>query len=272
VCQTLLDSALVPLGIPNRIWAISAIHADASRLAALHDALYPRIAAGDRIVYLGNYVGHGLKTRETLDELLSFRRSVLALPSVIARDVIYLRGQQEEMWQKLLQLQFAPNPLPVLLWMLQNGLSETLCAWGQDPSDAIMAAQEGTMGLTRWTGRLREFFRRVPGHDLFMNHLGRAAYTTERAGAPLLFVHAGIDPSKPLARQGDSFWWAGAQFSAVDQPFKPFRKVVRGYDPAHNGMRLNCVTATLDGGCGFGGSLVCAGFDKGGEVFEILEV
>ena len=51
----------------------------------------------------------------------------------------------------------------------------------------------------------------------------------------------------------------------------PFQKVVRGFDPDHKGMNINCVTATIDGGCGFGGQLVCAGFNPEGSIFELLE-
>jgi serine/threonine protein phosphatase 1 len=36
-------------------------------------------------------------------------------------------------------------------------------------------------------------------------------------------------------------------------------------------MHLNCITATIDGGCGFGGNLVCAGFSGNGAYLNILE-
>ena len=49
------------------------------------------------------------------------------------------------------------------------------------------------------------------------------------------------------------------------------RGSVRGYDPAHGGVHLNGVTATVDGGCGYGGSLVAAGFAADGSLFEMLE-
>ena len=43
----------------RRVWAVAAIHGEAEKLATLHRALEPRIVAGDRLVYLGNYLGHG---------------------------------------------------------------------------------------------------------------------------------------------------------------------------------------------------------------------
>ncbi len=247
------------------------MHGDVSQLVDIHDTLLERIGPGDRIVYHGNYTGYGESPIETIDEILTFRRLVLSIPGMMTGDLIYLRGAQEEMWQKLLQLQFAPDPTGVLLWMLGNGMSPTLQAYGISPHDGIAAAREGVMSLTRWTSHIREAVRKKPGHEVFGTHLRRAAYTLENVDHPLLFVHAGIDPDRLLCDQGDSFWWAGQNFNEIRVPYAPFSKVVRGYDPGHKGVNINCVTATIDGGCGFGGSLVCAGFDPEGQVFEWLE-
>lgn len=265
------DSRFIPLGAPGRIWSISAIHSEAEHLMAVHDALYERIEPGDRIVYHGNYLGYGPAPGETIDEILTFRRTVLAIPGMKPGDIVYLRGGQEEMWQKLLQLQFAPNPADVLLWMLGKGMAGTLAAYGISPHDGIVAAQEGVMALTRWTGRIREAVRRRPGHDIFHTQLRPAAYTSEQTEYPMLFVHSGIDPDCSLEKQGDNFWWPQKDFNSIQLPYKPFLKVVRGYDPTHRGMHVNCVIATVDGGCGFGGPLVCAGFSSNGEMLELLE-
>lgn len=44
--------------------------------------------------------------------------------------------------------------------------------------------------------------------------LRHAAFTDERG---LLFVHASIDPSRPLTAQGDAFWW-GVNTSSISPP------------------------------------------------------
>jgi hypothetical protein len=36
-------------------------------------------------------------------------------------------------------------------------------------------------------------------------------------------------------------------------------------------MLLNCITATVDDGCGFGGKLISVGFDADGHAYKILE-
>lgn len=251
---------------------MSAIHGETDHLIALHDAILERFRPGDRLVYLGNYTGYGDNSAACVDEILTFRRLLLSLPGMAPDDLIYLRGAQEEMWQKLLQLQFAPDPASVLLWMLGNGLSNTLYSYGLSPHDGIEACQSGIMSLTKWTNTIRECVRAQPGHEVFGTHLTRAAYTPETENYPILFVHAGIDVRRGLDDQGDRLWWYNGDFTNIDTPYEPFRKVVRGYDHEHGGVKLNCVTATIDGGCGFGGSLVCAGFDQGGGIFELLEV
>jgi len=62
----------------RRIWAVAAIHGEATRLTRLHDLIAARFADGDRLVYLGNYLGHGGAVAATIDELLDFRRQLLA--------------------------------------------------------------------------------------------------------------------------------------------------------------------------------------------------
>ena len=97
------------------------MHGEAERLRGCTTGIAQRFDDDDRIVYLGNYLGRGSAVAATIDELLDFRRRVLARPRGFACDIVYLRGAQEEMWQKLLQLQFARNPGEVLAWMVRRG-------------------------------------------------------------------------------------------------------------------------------------------------------
>lgn len=271
MCHTKPNSGFVNLGNPEKIWSVPAIHSAADRLTAIHDGILEKIKAGDRIVYLGNYTGYGDEVIPCIEEILAFRRMVLSIQGVKTSDFVYLRGVQEEMLQKLLQIHFAPNPSDILLWMLGNGIAPTLEAYGVCPHEGIEACRRGTMALTKWTNGIREKIRRHAGHETFFNQLQRASYSAEDTEAPLLFVHAGINAYKPLAEQGDSLWWDGQSFDSINHRYDPFHKVVRGYDPAHKGMHLNCVTATLDDGCGFGGELIAAGFDQSGQISEIIE-
>jgi serine/threonine protein phosphatase 1 len=251
----------------RRVWAVAAIHGEAERLNDLHDQLAERLSEGDRLVYLGNYMGRGAAVADTIDALLEFRREVLAAPGMFACDIAYLRGQQEEMWQKLLQLQLAVGPAEVLEWMLEQGLGATLAAYGGDSEEARRRARAGALELARWSNELRRNMQARAGHVELMTGLRRAAQTEDGA---LLFVHAGIDPSRPLDAQGDAFWWSTEGFADLDAPFAGCRKVVRGFEPEHGGIAIGPFSATIDAGCGFGGPLACVCFDaEGAEIGRI---
>lgn len=252
----------------RRVWAVAAIHGEAEALARLHVALAERFRPGDRLVYLGNILGMGPSVRQTMDELLAFRRWMLAIPGTFAYDIAYLRGAQEEMWQKLLQLQFAPNPREVLAWMLTQGVGATLAAYGGDPQQAAASARDGAVSITRWSSALRNAMQAAPGHFQLMAVLRRAAYTDDNR---LLFVAAGLDPERPLSEQSDSFWWGGSNFARLDHAYGGFSRVIRGYDRAHGGIQTGAFTVTIDGGCGFGGRLVGACLTLDGDIDDLIE-
>ena len=253
----------------SRIWAVGAVHGDAGRLGAIHGELEPRLRQGDVLVYLGNYLGHGEQIVETIDELLDFRRRVLAQPPLrFSDDIVYLRGSQEEMWQKLLQLQFASDPVSILNWVIAHGVDATLRAYGASAENGSYAATGGTMQINNWTRSLRDAQRTHPGHDTLMAHLKRAAAFKN---GNLLFVNCGVDPPRPLAAQSDAFWWAARSFDSIAGAYEGFARVIRGFDPEHGGFTESDFAITLDGGCGFGGKLIAACFAPDGSILDSFE-
>jgi len=250
-----------------RVWAVAAINGDRQQLAQLHDQLGRELRQGDRIVYLGNYLGHGADPAGVVDELLEFRRFALTLPGAEPWDIVYLRGVQEEMWQKLLQLQFAAEPRKVLEWMLQQGVEATLTAYGGRAELARARAGEGVLSITRWTNQLRNAMHERHGHDELMASLRRYAATEDQR---LLFVHAGIDPARPLSQQGDTFWWGDAYFDTIVEPYESFVRIVRGYDRGHRGRVETPVTLSLDAGSGLGGELQAVCLSPDGKAMQWL--
>lgn len=252
----------------ERIWAVAAIHGEAERLLRLHTTLAPRLAKGDRLVYLGGYLGHGPAIAATVDELVRFRRLFLARRLAFLSDIAFLRGSQEEMWQKLLQLQFAPNPREVLEWMLDHGAGATLAAYGGEARQGLAAARDGAVALTRWTASLRAGLDAHPGHRQLLTGVKRYAWTED---GTLLFVHAGVDPGKPLDLQRDVLWWGGVNILELEAPYGGFRRVIRGYDRRHGGLFESRYAVSLDAGSGFGGPLFAACFAPDGVILDRLE-
>jgi serine/threonine protein phosphatase 1 len=262
------DGKFAKLGRARRIWAVASIDAAARRLVWLHDAISEKFEDGDRIVYLGNYVGCGDAVLATIDELLDFRRRGLGRRHGFACDVIFLRGAQEEMWQKLLQLQFAPNPGEVLQWMVAAGMEPTVRAYGGDLKQGFAACRDGPSTITRWTGALRSAMNAKSGHTALFSALRHAAFTEERA---LLFVHASIDPSRPLAAQGDAFWWGREDILDLAMPFEGFGRVVRGVGRGQRRVVERQFAVSLGDGSGNAGPLAAACFAPDGAVLDIVE-
>ena len=252
----------------RRVWAVAAVHGEAQRLLRLHDRIIARFRPGDRLVYLGNYLGLGEAVAATVDEMLDFRRRILARPRGFACDVVHLRGAQEEMWQKLLQLQFAANPGEVLSWLVRAGIEATLRAYGGDLRQGFAATRDGALAITRWTSSLRSAVNAASGHTQLFSALRHAAFTD---GHGLLFVHAGLDPKRPPAAQGDRFWWGCGDLLELAAPYAGFRRVVRGFDPARRGVVEREFAVSLDAGAGRGGALLAGCFAVGGNLVEVIE-
>ena len=252
----------------RRVWAVGAIHGESERLKMLHEGLTLRFREGDRLVYLGNFLGWGADIVGTQNELLRQRTALLARPAMETKHIAFLRGAQEEMWRKMLQLQFAPAPEEVLEWMLAQGVEPTLAAYGQSAHAGRAACREGALSIAKWTNLVRSAVHSQPGHVQLMSALRRAAYTSN---GELLFVAAGIDPARPLGEQGDTFWWGSGFFTDIDPPYEGYQRIVRGSARTTSGADTESYSATLDGGCGRGGTLIAACFTPDGATDDLIE-
>jgi len=268
-------SYLTHLGTPSRVWAISAVHGQTPRLNAIHSAIWPHFKAGDRIVYLGNYLGHPDRddNPDTIDTIIMFKNALMTQHEISGGDITILRGIHEEMLQKTLQLQFAKQPYDVLTWLLQQGLEGILNHYGATASEGLSACRGGIITLTRWTNDLRAKIRQRTGHEVFYNGLKRAAFTHNAdTDEGVLFVHAGLDTDRPLYTQKDNFWWGGKSFDAMNTPYSPFRRVVRGHDPQHKGLHIDDIKISLDDSVNRQEKLVCAMMDARGDVLDLLSI
>lgn len=265
-----LDFRFATMTPTGRIWCIPAVHGQLSDLIAQHDRIADEFKPGDRMLWLGNVIGHGGQSAQVIDEVLQFRRRLLSIAGVDPSDFIWLRGAQEEMLLKLFQLVNAPTPWQTYRWMLDMGLGATLSSYGIDWRGGFAAAYGSGMYFQRWLEDVKAHIWRRPGHDNFFAGMRRAAISRSD-GKQMLFVSAGIDPDKTLDEQGDTFWWGGHNFNAIRSAYRPFDRVVRGFDPTRAGMNINCVTASLDDKCGFGGKLVSVAFAPDAAVEQVFD-
>jgi len=262
-------SNFATLRCSRRVWAVASVHGDAARLRKLHAAVAQRLQPGDRLVYLGNIIGVGPDSGRAVDEVLRFRLAFLSRFGAFAPDVALLRGAQEEMWQRLMQLQFAVDPAQVLDWLIDRGAGAAIESYGGDIRAGRSAVRQGAAAITRWTGALRVAFQKRPGHQSWLSALRHAAYTDDGG---LLFVHRGVATERPLDAQADVFWWGDRNFDAIDAPYGGFRRVVRGFDPQHRGVVETPHTLSLDGGCGYGGTLIAGCIAADGALADAIEL
>ncbi len=253
----------------KRIWAIGAIHGEIEQLRSLHQKIKHKFQHGDRLVYLGNYFGNRPTTVEVLDELLLTRRYLMAFGKTSKPNAfVYLRGAKEEMFSKLLQLQYAPNPSEVMDWLLDHDMGSIVDSYGTEPHVARAIAREGTISISRWTSALRRKINDNMGHSKLLSNLRRAAFTSD---GKLLFVHASVDTSRPLTMQKDNFWWDNGRFEEINSSYSGFARIIGGYDHSNKGISLNNPhIATIDGGCGRGNTLNAVCFSPSGDIMDHL--
>ena len=79
---------------------------------------------------MGNIIGLGDSSKETLSSIINLRFNLMSKFKMEPSEIVFLRGAQEEMFSKLLQLQIAPNPIEIINWMFDHGVDKTLNSYG----------------------------------------------------------------------------------------------------------------------------------------------
>lgn len=183
--------AKIPAG--SRVYAVGDIHGRCDLLAELQGLITADrgSSSGQRcvLVYLGDYVDRGLESRDVIDRLLD-----APLPGM---ETVHLQGNHERtMLDFLTDLSVGPA------WFTFGGV-ETLLSYGISLDRSLASDYER---LAKAQGRLSE---RLPQrHRAFLERLA-----LQHAEGDYLFVHAGIRPGVPLARQrSDDLLWIREPF------------------------------------------------------------
>lgn len=223
------DFVPAPGSLPpgQRVYAIGDVHGCLERLASLHemiaDDLLARPVEHAELVHLGDYVDRGPESAQVVEWLL-------AGPPVPAQRVVNLMGNHEQM---MLSAVASGEDDAAQHWLV-NGGADSLLSWGIGRN---VRHQDWAAQLPR-------------PHLIFLRDL-----SIHHQVGGYLFVHAGIRPGVPLARQTrqDMLW--------IREPFLSSKAshgmvVVHGHTPRQEPtVRPNRIG--IDTGAVIGGVLTC---------------
>jgi serine/threonine protein phosphatase 1 len=225
----------VPEGV--RIYAIGDIHGRADLLDRMLDHIDADLAAnpvhiGIR-VFLGDYIDRGPASREVLDRLVAHSR---------AGRSVFLKGNHESYLTR-----FLTDPSILGDWQRYGGL-ETLMSYGITPSINADAATQAQLAAA--------LDQALPGsHRQFIGSL-KSSYTC----GDFFFVHAGIRPGIPLAKQREEdLLWIREDFLLCEEDFSKI--IVHGHTPVSQpDVRPNRIN--IDTGAFATGQLTCLVLDE----------
>tara|TARA_Y100001970_G_scaffold279301_1_gene386383 strand:- start:8217 stop:9029 length:813 start_codon:yes stop_codon:yes gene_type:complete len=256
---------------PNKIWALGSLHSNIESFQSIKKYIFSNFTKGDKLIFLGNIIGFRNKSKEIISDVLELRFSLMAKLNLDPNDIVFLRGAQEEMFSKLLQLQIAPNPIEIINWIFSHGVDQTLISYNFDPEEFISTASQGTIQINKLTSKLNNEISITPGHKEFFSNLKHAAFSETME---VLFVNRGVDLSRPLSAQNDCFWWGYQNFSQINKPYNTFKRIVRGYqsnpynDLENSKSKVLCTLFKQP----LENKKILAGiFGKNGEILELFE-
>jgi len=221
----------------KRVYAIGDIHGCRDEFAQMRAGIAADLVthphANPLIVTLGDYVDRGEDSSGVLDDLIAWRDGPI--------HIIYLRGNHD-----IFPRMYLDDPMTAgtkgLHWLDPRlGGNETLRSYGVENAraDAPMATHKAARSAIP-EGHLRF----IEETCVLMHHVG-----------DYLFVHAGINPDRPLDDQDpDDLIWIRDGFLNHRSDFGAI--VVHGHTPVaeveHHGNRI-----AVDTGAVFGGQLSC---------------
>jgi serine/threonine protein phosphatase 1 len=215
----------LPLG--RRVYVVGDVHGCREQLAKLHGIIAADLAArpvpAALLVHLGDYIDFGPDSAGVLALLA-------AGPPVPGVRVVNLLGDHERMLVDAL----AGDRAAATDWLWAGGRT-SLASWGIDPA----------LPREQWEAAF------PPAHVAFL----RGLVTSHQEG-DYLFVHAGIRPGVPLARQTLD------DLTTIRQPFLFTEQdlgciVVHGHSNSPQPV-IGVNQIGLDTGAGMGGKLTCA--------------
>jgi len=265
------ESHFVEIKNSKKIWAIGSVHSRLDAFSSIKKHLLEDFKKGDYLIFLGNVIGLGPQSKEVLSSVIDLRNQLLAKFLLDPKKIIFLRGAQEEMFLKLLQLQTAPNPQDIVSWMFDHGVGATIESYGFNKEKVFNISSQGTLIITKWTKKLNEAVLQAPGHKQYFAHLKHAAFSESKK---ILFLNRGVDVSRPLSAQNDCFWWGYQNFSTLNKPYNSFVRIVRGYQSSEFNELQNAkhnIVCSLFQQPLSSSKIITGIFNDSGEILDLFE-
>jgi len=245
-----IDKPLLNKQLPKgkRVWVIASIEGRVEQLFELHRLIGDKYRAGDALVYTGNIFG-GIagKITQTVDEILSFRRRVMANFETESDNICYLRGAYEDMLFKFFNLNFDKKPIERYAAMINSGLKCTLMSYGVDPEKGSIAAEQGTIHLLNFIENLNSEIKKHEGHFEFWvsKSLVNYVHTEDKS---LLILSAGLNHQKSIDVQKEEIAYGTGYNFYSDSPYDGYKTVVRGraFDISDDGVFSDAGYITLN--------------------------
>jgi hypothetical protein len=240
-----LDSYRIPAELVpgTRIYAIGDIHGRADLLKSTLQKIddhHTRLPVDRKILlFVGDYVDRGPASKQVIDLLIGCGKK---------HECVFLKGNHETFLTGFLE-----DPHVLDSWRSYGGL-ETLMSYGLQPSFKPDEAECEALS--------EEFGAAIPSEHLVFLHSLQPSYVC----GGLFFVHAGVRPNVPLARQVErDLLWIREEFLEYDSPFELF--VVHGHTPVRTAeVRSNRVN--IDTGAFATGRLTCIAIE--GSMIDAL--
>ena len=214
-----------------RLYAIGDVHGCLDALTEAHRAIEADLRArpvGDwRAIHLGDYVDRGLDSRGVVE--------YLAGRAAAEPRMLFLRGNHDEMFAGGI----AGARRLSEVW-LRNGGVETLESYGVSLMDYLDALRSGRPALEAIPAAHRDFLDGLVQSAVFGDYY---------------FVHAGIDPKRPLEYQeAEAQLWIREPFLSSTDEFDAV--IVHGHTPVDR-VEVRPNRIGIDTGAVFGGRLSC---------------
>ena len=155
-----IEGNFIELKNASRIWAVGSIHSNLKSFNYIKNFTLNNFRNGDKLIFLGNVIGLGEQSKETLTSILELRFDLMSKFKLKPNNIIFLRGAQEEMFSKILQLQIAPNPTEIINWVFDHGVDKTLNSYGFSENEVKNIASSGTIKISKWTSSLNKILMR----------------------------------------------------------------------------------------------------------------